>query len=213
MNTKTHQLVQIPIDGLKIEGELIVPAKAKGLVIFAHGSGSGRHSPRNKFVAEELQKNSLATLLVDLLSEEEDADYQNRFNIPLLTERLTAITDWATHNKATENLNIGYFGASTGAAAAMFAAKGAEDIIKGFVSRGGRVDLAGEVIQNFTVPSLLIVGQQDFDVLEANRQIYNQLQCTKDFVEVPNATHLFEEPGGLEKVAGLATAWFKKYLG
>lgn len=218
MKTQLHKLthapmVHIPINSLELEGELVIPPKAKGLVIFAHGSGSSRHSPRNKFVAQKLRKSSLATLLVDLLSEEEDSEYQSRFDIALLTERLVAITDWATHHEQTEDLSIGYFGASTGAAAAIMAAEGAEDTVKALVSRGGRVDLAYKAAKTLKVPTLLIVGQEDYGVREANEEVFLKLKCKKELAIIPNATHLFEEPGTLDRVAELASAWFKEYLG
>lgn len=212
LKLKYAPIVHIPINGLELEGELEIPPKAKGLVIFAHGSGSSRHSPRNKFVAQRLRKEPLATLLVDLLSEE-DSDYQSRFDIPLLAERLTAITDWATHDERTEHLQIGYFGASTGAAAAMIAAEGAEDTVKAVVSRGGRVDLAYETAEVLKVPTLLIVGQEDYGVREANEEVFMKLKCKKELAVIPKATHLFEEPGTLERVAELASKWFKEYLG
>jgi dienelactone hydrolase len=204
--------VHIPINGIELEGELILPPQAKGLVIFAHGSGSSRHSPRNKFVARKLQEHSLATLLVDLLSEAEDSDYQTRFDIALLSERLITITDWATHDERTEHLQIGYFGASTGAAAAMIAAANAEDTVRAVVARGGRVDLAEDVAGVLTVPTLLIVGQQDYGVRKANEAIFSKLTCEKALAVVPLATHLFEEPGALTRVARLASEWFEKYL-
>lgn len=217
MKTHGHELahlpiVHIPINSLELEGELFVPLKARGLVIFAHGSGSSRRSPRNNFVAQRLHKESLATLLVDLLSEEEDSDYRNRFDIPLLAERLTAITDWATHDERTEHLPIGYFGASTGAAAAMIAAEGAEAAVKAVVSRGGRVDLVYETAEVLSVPTLLIVGQEDYGVREANEEVFLTLTCKKELAVIPKATHLFEEPGTLERVAELAAQWFKEYL-
>jgi putative phosphoribosyl transferase len=207
------QVVHIPINSLELEGELVIPPKAKGLVIFAHGSGSSRHSPRNKFVAQKLRKEPLATLLVDLLSEEEDSDYQSRFDIALLTERLVAITDWVTHNERTKQLPIGYFGASTGVAAAIMAAEGAEDTVKAVVSRGGRVDLAYEAAEVLKVPTLLIVGREDYGVLEANEEVFLKLTCKKELAVIPKATHLFEEPGTLDRVAELASAWFKENLG
>ncbi len=206
-------IVDIPINKHTLESELTVPAEAIGLVIFAHGSGSSRHSPRNKHVANRLVQDSLATLLVDLLTEEEDINYQTRFDIELLAERLTAITDWATHDARTEHLSIGYFGASTGAAAALFAARGAEDTIKAVVSRGGRVDLANEVIKDLRVPTLLIVGQEDYGVREANEETFLCLTCPKELAVIPHATHLFEEPGTLRRVADLAADWFTKYIG
>jgi putative phosphoribosyl transferase len=217
MKMQSHELanaliVHIPINSLELEGKLVLPPKAKGLVIFAHGSSSSRHSSRNTFVAQQLRKEPLATLLVDLLSEEEDSDYQRRFDIGLLTERLVAITDWAAHYELTKHLNIGYFGASTGAAAAMLAAVGAEDVVKAIVSRGGRVDLAYEATDTLRVPTLLIVGQQDHGVREANEEVFLKLKGKKELAEIPYATHLFEEPGALGRVAGLASEWFKEYL-
>lgn len=207
-----EQIVRIPVNGLKLEAELVIPSHAKGLIIFAHGSGSSRHSPRNQFVAEELRKHDLATLLVDLLSEEEDIDYESRFDISLLSERLVAITDWATHDEQTKHLALGYFGASTGAAAAIYAAVGAEDTVKALVSRGGRVDLALETIKNLKVPTLFIVGEDDYGVREANEKLFLLLKCQKRLAIVPHATHLFEEPGTLEQVTKLTAEWFEKYL-
>jgi putative phosphoribosyl transferase len=213
LKLKPSPLVNIPINSIQLEGELAIPPNAKGLVIFAHGSGSSRLSPRNIFVAQKLQKGGLATLLVDLLSEAEDADYQSRFDIPLLAERLTAITDWVVHNQRTEYLLVGYFGASTGASAAMMAAIGAEDTVKAMVSRGGRVDLAYETAETLKVPTLLIVGQEDYGVREANEEVFLKLKCEKKLAVIPKATHLFEEPGTLERAADLASAWFREYLG
>jgi putative phosphoribosyl transferase len=154
----------------------------------------------------------LATLLVDLLSEAEDTDYQARFDLPLLAERLDTITDWVTHDERTEHLSIGYFGASTGAAAAMIAAEGAEDTVKAVVSRGGRVDLAHGTAEVLKVPTLFIVGQEDYGVREANEEVFLKLKCKKELAVIPKATHLFEEPGALERVAELAAQWFKEYL-
>ncbi len=218
MKTQSHklslrQIVHIPIDSIELEGQLIIPRAAHGLVIFAHGSGSSRHSPRNQYVAQRLREEHLATLLVDLLSEEEDSDYQNRFDISLLAERLIAITDWATHDERTDNFSIGYFGASTGAAAAIIAAEGAEDTIKAIVSRGGRVDLACETAEVIKVPTMFIVGQEDYDVREANKEVFLKLKCKKELAVIPRATHLFEEPGTLKRVAQLAAKWFKEHLG
>ena len=160
-----------------------------------------------------MRKSSLATLLVDLLSEEEDSDYQSRFDIVLLSERLVAITGWATRDERTEHLPIGYFGASTGAAAAMIAAEGAKNTVKAIVSRGGRVDLAHETAEVLKVPTLLIVGQEDYGVREANEEIFLELKCKKELAVIPKATHLFEEPGTLDRVAKLASKWFKDNLG
>lgn len=211
--TAQPHIVHIPINGLELEGELVIPPGASGLVIFAHGSGSSRYSPRNKFVAQKLQESSLATLLVDLLSTEEDCDYQNRFDIALLTQRLLAVTDWATRNEQTKDLRIGYFGASTGAAAAILAARSTAGGVKALVSRGGRVDLADEAIDDLTVPTLFIVGQEDYGVREVNEAAFHRLVGKKELAVIPGATHLFEEPGALDHVAELATRWFKHYLG
>lgn len=204
--------VRIPVNGLFLEGELEAPAGAKGLVIFAHGTGSGRSSPRNIAVAQRLRTQPLATLLVDLLSKQEDIDYEKRFDITLLTERLLAVTDWACHNALTQGLPVGYFGASTGAAAALMAAVGNEDIVRAVVTRGGRVDLAGETVGMVAVPTLLIVGENDFGVLEVNEESFFQLKSKKELAIIPHATHLFEEPGALDRVAILAAQWFNEYL-
>lgn len=210
----THTpLVHIPVNGIELEGELTVPHGAKGLIIFAHGSGSSRRSPRNQEVARKLQRDSFATLLVDLLSEAEDQDAQNRFDIGLLTDRLVAITAWALRSGQAEYLPIGYFGASTGAAAALRAAARADGVVRAIVSRGGRVDLAEDVTDSLRVPTLLVVGQYDRGVLEANANAFLKLQGKKELAEIPRATHLFEEPGALERVAELASQWFKEYIG
>ena len=206
------QVVRIAVKNIELEAELSIPEKATGLVIFAHGSGSSRHSKRNKFVAEKLNEQSSATLLVDLLTAEEDINYETRFDIGLLTDRLVAITEWAKSDKRTKKLQIGYFGASTGAAAAILAAAKVSDSIRAIVSRGGRVDLAYEKIELLKVPILLIVGQYDSGVLEANKVVLAKLTCKKDIAIVPNATHLFEEPGAIEKVAELAAGWFAENL-
>lgn len=212
MNRANTTIVQIQIDGLELEGELVIPPSPIGLVIFAHGSGSSRHSPRNRFVAQYLHGAPLATLLVDLLLEKEDADYERRFDIGLLTERLTAITKWTQEFEQTKHLPVGYFGASTGAAAAMFAAADEKNAVKALVSRGGRVDLAYDVVELLKAPTLLIVGQEDYDVREANEEVFLKLKCYKEIAVVPKATHLFEEPGALERVAELASDWFVNNL-
>lgn len=201
-------MISIPVGDIDLKGDLFIPDSAIGLVIFAHGSGSGRHSPRNKFVAQELNKKHLATLLVDLLSEVEDLDYQLRFDISLLTKRLLAVTNYMKHNKHISHLEFGYFGASTGAAAAILAANGSKGLVKAIVSRGGRVDLAYNAVQNLKIPTLLIVGGDDHTVRNLNKEVFSQLDCKKDLVVVPGATHLFEEPGKLEQVADLAADWF-----
>jgi putative phosphoribosyl transferase len=190
-----------------------VPQGSKGLVVFAHGTGSGRLSPRNIMVAKRLRSHSLATLLVDLLTMEEEAGYEKRFDISLLTERLSAITDWAVHGQQTGHLPIGYFGASTGAAASLLAAADNPDVVRAIVSRGGRVDLAGDAPEVLGVPVMLIVGQNDFGVLEANEEAFLKLKGKKELSIIPKATHLFEEPGALDRVAILAAEWFNTYLG
>ena len=204
--------VQIPVDGVTLDGELEVPANAKGLVIFSHGAGSSRLSGRNMAVAKRLRANGQATLLVDLLTEEEDMDYETRFDIDLLTERLTTITDWADHDDRVYDLPVGYFGASTGAAAALLAASAASDVVRAVVCRGGRVDLAGRAPDTLTVPTLLIVGQNDSGVIDLNQEAFLRLQGKKELSVIPRATHLFEEPGALDRVAVLAAEWFNEYL-
>ena len=207
-----EQLVHIPIGSIKLEGSLALPRQSPGLVIFAHGSGSSRFSPRNNFVARVLREAGIGTLLMDLLSEEEDAIYQTRFNIDLLTERLLLATNWLQEQPSTKNLVIGYFGASTGAAAALKAAAFEGSKIGAVVSRGGRPDLAEEALSRVQSPTLLIVGGNDDIVIKLNREAYARLKGKKQLVIVPGATHLFEEPGTLEEVARLATDWFKQYL-
>ncbi len=204
--------VKIPINGITVEGVLRVPHNPRGIVLFAHGSGSGRHSVRNNFVAEILRKARVATLLFDLLTEEEDLIYENRFNIELLTERLIVATKWARKQSGIKHLKFGFFGASTGAAAALKAAARIGSDIRAVVSRGGRPDLAIDEIAKVTSPALLIVGENDPQVIELNRQAYEALNTTKRLEIIPGATHLFEEPGTLEKAAEFASDWFKKYL-
>jgi dienelactone hydrolase len=208
----TEESVEIPVGRVRLKGELIIPKGAKGAVIFAHGSGSSRLSPRNTFVASELRKTSLTTLLFDLLSEEEDQIYESRFNIPLLAERLVTATKWLMKKPEMKKLTIGYFGASTGSAAALTAAAELGNKIGAVVSRGGRPDLAMEVLADVKSPVLLIVGGADYGVIELNQAAHERLRCEKDLVLVHGATHLFEEPGALEEVAKLAAGWFKKYL-
>ena len=207
-----EQLVHIPIDSINLEGSLALPRQSHGLVVFAHGSGSSRFSPRNNFVARVLREAGIGTLLMDLLTEEEDTVYQTRFNIDLLTERLLLATRWLQEQQRTKNLVIGYFGASTGAAAALKAAAAEGSKIAAVVSRGGRPDLAKEALVLVQSPTLLIVGGNDDIVIELNREAYARLKGKKQLVIVPGATHLFEEPGTLEEVARLATDWFKQYL-
>lgn len=207
-----ERLVQIPTDSVLLEGALAIPAGAHGVVLFAHGSGSSRHSPRNNFVAQVLRKAGIGTLLFDLLTEEEDATYETRFDIKLLTRRLVAATQWLMEQPQTKHLGIGYFGASTGAAAALEAAAALGARIGAIVSRGGRPDLAGPVVAQVQVPTLLIVGGKDDVVIELNQRAYERLKSEKELVIVPGATHLFEEPGALEEVARLAADWFARFL-
>lgn len=187
------------------------------MVIFAHGSGSSRHSPRNRYIAQELQQAGLATLLFDLLTAEEEQldDYtrQYRFDIGLLAERLVASSDWLALNPLTRPLEQAYFGASTGAAAALVAAAQLPARVRAVVSRGGRPDLAGDALEKVRAPTLLIVGGWDVEVLRLNQQAFERLNCRKKLVVVPGATHLFEEPGKLEEVARLARDWFAQHLG
>lgn len=204
--------VQIPLDGAHHAGDLIIPEPARGIVVFAHGSGSSRLSPRNRFVADTLHRAGLATLLFDLLTEAEDRDYLNRFNIDLLAERLAGATRWLAQEPHCRDLDVGYFGASTGAAAALVAAVPGEHRIKAIVSRGGRPDLAAAHLPRVQAPTMLIVGGEDEEVLALNRQACALLATTKLLEVVPGATHLFEEPGTLEQAAELAAAWFARYL-
>ncbi len=198
----------------ELEAFLEVPPHAPGLVLFAHGSGSSRRSPRNNYVARELQRSGLATLLVDLLTEEEDVDYAQRFEIGLLTQRLHGALEWLGRAPATAALPAGLFGASTGAAAALQLAALAPERVRAVVSRGGRPDLAGEeALVRVRAPTLLIVGGDDTGVIDLNESAYERLQCEKDMAIVPGATHLFEEAGALEQVARLAADWFARYLG
>lgn len=204
--------VRISVPGTRIllGGFLEVPTGASGVVLFAHGSGSSRHSPRNRAVSNALVENGLATLLMDLLTETEDEIYENRFNIDLLTKRLQVAADWLARESLTESLGLGCFGSSTGAAAALDLAA-VETRVKAVVSRGGRPDLARH-IRRVKVPTLLIVGGNDREVLDLNRQALDRIDALKDLVVVPGATHLFEEPGALGEVARLASNWFLRYL-
>ena len=207
---------RIPVDGIILEGDLTIPEGATGIVLFAHGSGSSRFSPRNRAVASELQAGGLATLLLDLLTVEEEqaeaATRHLRFNIELLATRLGAATDWIGRRADTRALPIGYFGASTGAAAALVAASHRRHIIRAIVSRGGRPDLAGEALGTVQAATLLIVGGLDTQVVALNQEAFRRLRCMKRIDIVPGATHLFEEPGALESVSRLARQWFDEYL-
>ncbi|MBI2311062.1 MAG: dienelactone hydrolase family protein [Betaproteobacteria bacterium] len=203
----------IPANGVQLDGDLALPKGTPGVVAFAHGSGSSRLSPRNTYVARVLNEAGIGTLLFDLLTREEDRDYQIRFNIELLTERLIAATCWLEKNPDTAALKLGYFGASTGAAAALQAAAESGGKVSAVVSRGGRPDLAGrEALERVVCPTLLIVGGYDDVVIGLNRAAYALMNCPKELMIVPGASHLFEEPGTLEKVAELAAAWFRRCL-
>ncbi|MBY0530055.1 MAG: dienelactone hydrolase family protein [Rhabdochlamydiaceae bacterium] len=208
--------VDVPIGSKHLEGDLFIPEGANGVVLFAHGSGSSRHSPRNRFVAEVLNKGNLATLLIDLLTKEEgQQDVETaalRFDIGLLTERLEAVTKWLELDGRTKRMRIGYFGASTGAAAALCAAAAKQKSVQAVVLRGGRPDLAGSCLQSVKAPTLLIVGGCDFPVVELNEKALSALRCEKKLVIVPHATHLFQEEGALESVAKLALDWFLTHL-
>jgi putative phosphoribosyl transferase len=196
----------------KLNGTLAIPAGARGLVVFSHGSGSSRFSPRNRFVAEALQQADLATLLIDLLEEQEEQDRRNVFDIDLLSSRLQGVADWLSREPNTAGLRVGYFGASTGAASALVAAAKQPARIAAVVSRGGRPDLAREYFPRVKAPTLLIVGGDDDVVVQLNEDALSQLTCTKEMVVISGASHLFPEPGALEEVARLATDWFVRHL-
>jgi putative phosphoribosyl transferase len=212
MATITEHQVEIPSGRRRLNGILRVPRGAAGVVAFAHGSGSGRFSPRNQFVARVLQEAGLATLLLDLLEEEEAEDRDKVFDIELLAERLQSAADWLSREPETASLRLGYFGASTGAGAALVAAARKPAAVGAVVSRGGRPDLARDDLAAVQAPTLLIVGGHDDVVIELNEQALRLLRCPKQLVIVPGATHLFEEPGTLEEVARLAKEWFVRYL-
>lgn len=201
----------IHLKKISLEGFLAIPDRPQGIVLFVHGSGSSRFSPRNGFVAHLLQKEHFATLLIDLLSQEEDTNYENRFNINLLTERTEEVIDWFPTQTKLKNLPIGLFGASTGAASAIRASI-TKNSVKAIVSRGGRTDLANIFLSNVKAPTLFIVGSEDHEVLRLNQDSYKKLTCTKKIEIIPNATHLFEEPGCLEQVAEHAKLWMQQYL-
>lgn len=203
--------IHIPLSSALLSGELTIPRDARSIIIFSHGSGSSRFSRRNRFVAAVMQEHGFATLLFDLLTEEEDRVYERRFDIALLSERLIGVTEWLAAQKMTEDLKPAYFGASTGAASALNAAAVLGSRIKAVVSRGGRPDLANELV-NVKAPVLLIVGGEDIPVIEMNRTAFEHLKGVKEMIVVPGATHLFEEPGKMEEVARLAAAWFGKFL-
>jgi len=208
--------VKIPAGGAMIEGTLTIPKNARGIVLFVHGSGSSRHSPRNRFVARTLNNAGLATLLFDLLTAEEElTDVQtreHRFDIGLLAGRLGFATAWILQESAANGLRIGYFGSSTGGGAALVAAAARPDQVGAVVSRGGRPDLAGAALGSVRAPTLLIVGGRDDVVIDLNREAMAQMHCPVELKLVPGATHLFEEPGALEEVAQLASDWFGDHL-
>ena len=214
--TAAQQSLAIATAGATLEADVVVPEPALGVVLFAHGSGSGRHSPRNRYVAGELQKAGLATVLADLLTpQEEQVDAQTealRFDISLLGERLVALTDWLVTQERTADLGVGLFGASTGAAAALVAAATRPASVEAAVSRGGRPDLAGGLLRLVRQPILLIVGERDPTVLDLNRRAMQELGGETTLAIVPAASHLFEEPGALEQVARLAREWFLDHL-
>ena len=205
--------IRIPAGPVTLEGFLGLPEGERGLVLFAHGSGSGRYSPRNSQVATGLREGGIGTVLLDLLTEEEAADRGKVFDIELLARRLLAATDWAAADPRTADLRVGYFGASTGAAAALVAAAERGERIGAVVSRGGRPDLAGDALGRVTAPTLLIVGGADVPVIPLNESAFAALRCEKELTIVPGAGHLFEEPGTLEEVTKAARAWFRRYLG
>lgn len=206
-------LVEIPDKEVLLPGILEIPERAIGIVLFAHGSGSSRFSPRNNYVAEVLRKHGLATLLLDLMTQEEDRDYERRFDIELLTRRLLSATKWVQDQETTKNMAIGYFGASTGAAAAIEAAAELCDSISAVVSRGGRPDLAWDALDKVKAPTLFIVGGHDFTVVQLNEKALDRVNAIKDIKIIPGASHLFEEERALETVAELSADWFKKYFG
>lgn len=218
MSTTTliHRSIQIPVDSKILNGDLTIPPDASGVVLFAHGSGSSRFSPRNRSVATALQSAKMGTLLMDLLTDAEEQTDQLtahlRFDIEMLSERVVAATDWLAGHSESAGLPIGYFGASTGAAAALVAAAVRPDYVSAIVSRGGRPDLAGEALPLVRAATLLIVGGNDAPVIEMNRDALGRMRCEKQMQVIPGATHLFEEPGALEEVARLARQWFQEHF-
>jgi putative phosphoribosyl transferase len=216
VSSPAEQIVHLTLDSVALEGTLFIPDRATGIVLFVHGSGSSRHSPRNRYVAKVLHEVGLATLLIDLLTRaeerEDDRTTRLRFDIHLLARRVAAATDWLRQNRAADHLPIGYFGASTGAAAALVAAAEHPDEVGAVVCRGGRPDLAVPVLGQVKAPTLLIVGAHDLPVIEMNRQALMHLRAEKRLDIVPGATHLFEEPGALDQVAQLARKWLLIHL-
>lgn len=211
MDINENNEVSISAGKIVLKGNLSIPENSKGIIIFSHGSGSSRNSPRNQRVARFLQENSFGTLLLDLLSPEEDKEYQNRFDIDLLTSRLCQATEWLEEQKDAKNCSIGYFGASTGAASALKAAARFQEI-EAVVCRGGRPDLVMDDLPKVSAPTLFIVGGLDKEVLSLNQQAFDQLACTKRMEIIPGASHLFEEPGKMDKVSALAADWFTQHL-
>ena len=207
----TADVVRIPVDGVELEASFNVPQGASGVVVFAHGSGSSRKSPRNNYVAEVIRERGLGTLLFDLLTEAEDQNRQNRFDVPLLTDRLVSVTQWVWSQDP--ELSVGYFGSSTGAGAALRAAARNEQDIGAVVSRGGRVDMAADSLGDVEAPTLFIVGGADSEVLQLNRQAYERLDCERALHVVEGAGHLFEEDHELQEVATVAADWFEQTLG
>jgi dienelactone hydrolase len=211
-----EKLVQVHAEDVRLDGNLAIPTGAEGIVVFAHGSGSSRLSPRNRCVAESLREEGLATLLFDLLtSDEDEADRLSRhlrFDVDLLAKRLVGATDWLREQPDTRDLSLGYFGASTGSAAALTGARERPDVVRAVVSRGGRPDLVEPLLARVKAPTLLIVGGDDEPVVSMNRSAFECLTCEKMLEVVPGATHLFEEPGALEQVAQLAGEWFRRWL-
>ena len=212
--SSSSEQVLVASGTVRLPGVLELPPGPRGMVLFAHGSGSSRLSPRNSYVAGELRRAGLGTLLLDLLSRDEDSEYEHRFDIALLGARLDDAARWLAEEPETKGLALGLFGASTGAAAALQLAASRPDEIAAVVSRGGRPDLAGgEALARVRAPTLLIVGGEDHAVIELNRQALRELTCEKELAVIRGATHLFEEPGALKEVARLAARWFKGYLG
>jgi dienelactone hydrolase len=213
---KEQQAIRIAVEGANLDGDLTMPRDAIGLVLFAHGSGSSRRSPRNQFVAQVLQSAGIATLLFDLLTpREEQEEYFTRhlrFDIPLLADRLAAAARWVLGQNETQDFDLGFFGASTGAAAALIAASHLREQVKAVVSRGGRPDLAGGALPGVDAATLFIVGGEDHVVIDLNEEAFARLRCEKQMKIVPGATHLFEEPGTLEQVAHIAAEWFQSYF-
>jgi alpha/beta superfamily hydrolase len=211
MNFRFKQEVNIPVDKITLEGELIIPGEASAIILFSHGSGSSRFSPRNKMVSEFLQRKNYGTLLFDLLTTQEDRKYENRFNIDLLTQRLGAATKWLMNYPPANECSLGYFGASTGAASALKAAAGIPEIAA-IVCRGGRPDLAMDDLHAVKAPVLFIVGSRDKDVLALNEKAYWKIMSPKKITVIEGATHLFEEKGAMEQVCAAAGDWFDTYL-